>query len=310
MAAGSSKTAVIAALIGNLAIAITKFGAAAYTGSSAMLSEAIHSMVDTGNQGLLLYGMKRAARPPTDEHPFGHGKEVYFWSFVVAILIFGLGAGISFYEGLHALRSPSVIANPMINYVVLALAIVFEGGASFVAFRAFMKQKGDRPFMQAIRRGKDPTIFTVLFEDTAACIGLVLALIGVYLSSAHGLHWADGAAAVAIGCVLAATAAFLAYECKGLLIGEAASRRALASLQAIIAREPAVVGVSDILSMHLSPEDVLLNIDIDFADDLDTGAIEDAVVRLEDAIRAEHPEFTRIFIEASKMTAALRPEPA
>ncbi len=310
MAAGSSKTAVIAALIGNLAIAITKFGAAAYTGSSAMLSEAIHSMVDTGNQGLLLYGMKRAARPPTDEHPFGHGKEVYFWSFVVAILIFGLGAGISFYEGLHALRSPSVIANPTINYVVLALAIVFEGGASFVAFRAFMKQKGDRPFMQAIRRGKDPTIFTVLFEDTAACIGLVLALIGVYLSSAHGLHWADGAAAVAIGCVLAATAAFLAYECKGLLIGEAASRRALASLQAIIAREPAVVGVSDILSMHLSPEDVLLNIDIDFADDLDTGAIEDAVVRLEDAIRAEHPEFTRIFIEASKMTAALRPEPA
>lgn len=310
MAAGSSKTAVIAALCGNLAIAITKFGAAAYTGSSAMLSEAIHSMVDTGNQGLLLYGMKRAARPPSDEHPFGYGKEVYFWSFVVAILIFGLGAGISFYEGLHALQSPSVIANPMINYVVLGLAIVFEGAASYVAFRAFLKEKGDRPFFEAVRRGKDPTLFTVLFEDLAACAGLVLALIGVYLSSAHGLHWADGAAAVSIGCVLAATAAFLAYECKGLLIGESASKRVLASLQQIIDDEPAVEGVADMLTMHLSPSDVLLNIDIDFADNLNTGAIERAVERLEAAIRERHPEITRIFIEASKIAASGRVETA
>ena len=199
MASGSSKLAVYAALTGNLAIAVTKFAAATFTGSSAMLSEAIHSMVDTGNQALLLYGMYRAGLPADEKHPFGYGKELYFWSFVVAILIFGLGAGFSIYEGVHGVLNPTPIENAAVSYIVLGLAMVFEGGASLFALRQFLAQKGEMGFFEAVRRGKDPALFTVLFEDGAAMIGLMIAMAGIFLGQHLGLPWLDGAAAIAIG---------------------------------------------------------------------------------------------------------------
>ena len=189
--------AVYAALAGNLAIAVTKFGAAVFTGSSAMLSEAIHSVVDTGNQALLLYGMYRAGLPADARHPFGYGKELYFWSFVVAILIFGLGAGFSIYEGMHGILQPTPVQNAMVSYVVLGFSLVFEGGAGFLALRQFLREKGDMGFFEAVRRGKDPALFTVLFEDSAAILGLIIAMVGIFLGQQLQLPWMDGAAAVA-----------------------------------------------------------------------------------------------------------------
>ena len=189
MAASGSKKVIYAALAGNGLIAITKFFAASVTGSSAMLSEAIHSVVDTGNQGLLLYGIKRSKRPPDAAHPFGYGSEIYFWSFVVAILIFGLGAGISFYEGMQKLMNPHPISDPYINYIVLALAMVFEAGSWWIAYKEFGKVRGNFGLFEAVRRSKDPTIFTVLFEDTAAMLGLFAALIGIAASDRLGIVW-------------------------------------------------------------------------------------------------------------------------
>ena len=192
--AGGSKKVIYAALAGNSLIAVTKFVAAGLTGSSAMLSEAVHSVVDTGNQGLLRYGLARSRRPADEEHPFGHGPELYFWAFVVAILIFGLGAGISFYEGLAKISDPHPITNPVINYVVLAVAIVFELGAWLVAFREFRKVQGRATLLTAVRRSKDPALFTVLFEDTAAMLGLLFALAGIALADWLDMPWLDGAA--------------------------------------------------------------------------------------------------------------------
>ncbi|MDP6346378.1 MAG: cation diffusion facilitator family transporter [Alphaproteobacteria bacterium] len=303
MATGSSKTAVFAALTGNLAIAVTKFAAATYTGSSAMLSEAIHSLVDTGNQGLLLYGMHRAARPASAEHPFGHGKELYFWSFVVAILIFGLGAGLSIYEGVQGIRHPTPVHNVGITYIVLGLALVFEGGASFFALREFLRRKGDMGFLTAVRRGKDPALFTVLFEDGAAIVGLLIAMVGIYLGERLGIAWLDGAAAVAIGLVLAGVAAFLAYECKALLIGEAAEPQVVETIRALLNGDDRVVRVADIRTMHLGPREILLAADLDFADGLDSSVVEAAVAELETKIRGNLPEVRRIYLEPRSLVS-------
>ena len=214
-----SKKVIYAAFAGNLLIAVTKFGAAIVTGSSAMLSEAVHSLVDTGNQGLLLYGLRRAQRPPDEAHPYGYGMELYFWTFVVAILIFGLGAGVSVYEGVQGLLHPHAITNPAISYVVLAVAMVFEAGAWTIAFREFRKQKGRAGYIESIRRSKDPTVFTVLLEDSAAMLGLVFAFIGILAGQLLEMPALDGVAAICIGAILALVAALLAYEAKGLLIG-------------------------------------------------------------------------------------------
>lgn len=297
MASGSSKVAVIAALIGNMAIAVTKFAAASYTGSSAMLSEAVHSMVDTGNQGLLLYGMKRAARPPSPEHPFGYGKELYFWSFVVAILIFGLGAGMSIYEGVHGILNPTPIENAIISYIVLGAAMIFEAGACYFAFKEFLKRKGDRGFLQAVREGKDPALFTVVFEDSAAMVGLAVAMIGIFLGDLLELPWLDGAAAVVIGLVLATVAMFLAYECKGLLIGEAADDDMVDTVRAMIRGDRRVTSVAELLTMHLGPDEILLAVDVDFADHISGAELEKAVSEMEMRIRAEFPQIRRIYIE-------------
>lgn len=298
MASGSSKLAVYAALAGNLAIAVVKFTAAIVTGSSAMLSEAIHSVVDTGNQVLLLYGMHRAAMPADDHHPFGYGKELYFWSFVVAILIFGLGAGFSIYEGVHGILQPNPVRNVMVSYIVLALSLVFEGCAGFLALRQFLAVKGDLGFLAAVRRGKDPALYTVLFEDSAAILGLTIAMLGIFLGQQLQIPWLDGAAAIAIGFVLAGVAMFLAYECKTLLIGEAAEPYVVEACRALLNGDRRVVRTANIRTMHLGPRDILLAADLDYADGLTSTEVEAATAALEVKLREKFPEIKRIYLEA------------
>ena len=306
MAAQGSKTAVIAAFIGNGLIAITKFAASAVTGSSAMFSEAVHSLVDTGNQVLLLYGMKRAEHPADEVHPFGYGRELYFWAFVVAIMIFATGAGVSLYEGVHKLSAPEPITNAYINYIVLGLAIVFEGGAWFLAFREFRRRKGGRGFFRALQHSKDPALFTVLMEDTAAMLGLIIALLGVYLSETLGMPELDAIASIMIGIVLALIAAFLAYETKALLIGEAATPEVRAGVRRLIAQERGIERVNEVLTMHMGPEDVLLNLSVDFRAGLTSDQVETAISGLERRIKAEFSEITRVFVEAQSMQAHRR----
>ena len=230
----SSKKVIIAALIGNSLIAVTKFIAASITGSSAMLSEGIHSLVDTGNQILLLHGIKQSRKPADERFPFGHGKEIYFWSFVVAILIFALGGGISIYEGIQHVRHPVQLSNPIINYIVLGLAMIFEGAAWYFALREFTRAKGKWGYVEAVKRAKDPSIFVVLFEDSAAMLGLIVAFIGVALSQFTGILVFDGIASIIIGLILIGTAIWLAYETKGLLIGESANPRVVNGIRNIL----------------------------------------------------------------------------
>lgn len=299
MASGSKKV-IIAALIGNSLISVTKFIAATMTGSSAMFSEGIHSLVDTGNQGLLLYGLKAAKKPADKRFPFGHGKEIYFWSFVVAILIFAVGAGISIYEGIHHILHPVEITDPSINYLVLGLAILFEGGALYIAVKEFNHARGDLGYLQAVRRGKDPTLFVVLFEDSAAMLGLVIALIGIYLAQATGFAAWDGIASVAIGCILAGTAFWLAVETKSLLIGEGADQQTVDTIKKIANDLDDIEQVNEVLTLHMGPEFILANISLDFKDDLQTGRIEQIIHSLDQSIKAEFPYIKRIFIEAEQ----------
>jgi cation diffusion facilitator family transporter len=297
MASGSRKV-IYAALIGNSLIAVTKFIAAGITGSSAMMSEGIHSLVDTGNQGLLLYGLRRSKRPPDTQFPFGHGKEVYFWSFVVAIMIFAVGAGISIYEGLHQISDPTVMKSPMVNYIVLGLAILFEGGAWYFAFVEFGKARGSWGYLEAVQRGKDPTLFVVLFEDSAAMAGLLIALAGVWLSQVTGNPLYDGLASVLIGVILAVTAGWLAYETKGLLIGESANVRVVEGIRAIVGEQPCVEHVNEILTMHMGPDFILLNVSVEFFDAAQAPEIEASIAGMDDAVKAAYPEVKRVFIEA------------
>jgi len=297
MAAKGSKKVIYAALAGNGLIAITKFGAATLTGSSAMLSEAIHSLVDTGNQGLLLYGIKRSKRPPDAAHPFGYGSELYFWAFVVAILIFGLGAGISFYEGVQKLLHPHPLKDPYINYIVLGLAMIFEAAAWYIAYKEFGKVRGNFGLFEAVQRSKDPTIFTVLFEDTAAMLGLIAALIGIACADFLDIAWADGAASVTIGVILAGTAAVLAYETKGLLIGEAASRELTQGVRGIVGRAKDVRHINELRSMHMAPNDILLALSLDFHDKLSAGRVEQTIFKLEKDIKGRFPDVRRLYIE-------------
>ncbi|MEE8333816.1 MAG: cation diffusion facilitator family transporter [Alphaproteobacteria bacterium] len=293
-----SKKVIYAALFGNLLIAVTKFAAAAMTGSSAMLSEAVHSVVDTGNQGLLLFGLWRSKRPADAAHPFGYGMELYFWAFVVAIMVFAVGAGVSVYEGISKLRAPEPITSPYVNYIVLGIAMVFEAAAWTVAFREFQKTRGSRSILSEVRRSKDPTVFTVLFEDTAAMLGLVVAFAGIGLGQVFDNPMFDSGASILIGLILAATAVLLAVECKGLLIGEGASRAVIAGIEEIVANRPGILRVNELLTMHLGPDDVLLNLSLDFADELSSVEVEAAISALERDIKQGFPEIRRVFIEA------------
>ncbi|MEO8318336.1 MAG: cation diffusion facilitator family transporter, partial [Bradyrhizobium sp.] len=220
--ASSSKFVIYAALAGNLLVAATKFAAAAWTGSSAMLSEGVHSLVDTVNQGLMLYGIHRASAPPDEQHPLGHGRELYFWCFVVALLIFSLGAGISIYEGVTHILHPAAIEDPRVNYIVLGLSFVFESATWWIALREFEKQRGTLSYLEAATRSRDPASYLVLFEDSAALVGIAIAFAGTLAAELSGIREFDGLASIGIGLVLAITALFLARESKSLLIGEPA----------------------------------------------------------------------------------------
>ena len=298
MSASASTKVIIAALVGNSAISITKFFAAFTTGSSAMLSEGIHSLVDTGNQVLLLHGMKQAKKPADDEFPFGHGKEIYFWSFVVAILIFAVGSGVSIYEGVRHVVHPTQIENPMVNYIVLGLAMVFEGGAWFFAFKEFRKVKGNRGYIKAVQRGKDPSMFVVLFEDSAALLGLAIALLGIWLAQVTGNAVFDGLASVFIGLILGGTAIWLAVETKGLLIGEGANKEIISSIRQIAESFEDVEKVNELLTMHMGPEFLLVNISIRFKRGQLTREIESVVAEIDSAIKTQHAMVKRIFVEA------------
>lgn len=297
MASGSTKV-IIAALIGNALIALTKFGAAAYTGSSAMLAEGVHSVVDTGNQILLLHGLKQSRKPPDELFPFGHGKEIYFWSFVVAILIFAVGAGVSLYEGVLRVITPHPVENVFINYIVLGFAMLFEGGAWYFAFKEFGRVKGSRGYIDAVQRGKDPTFFVVLFEDSAAMLGLSVAFLGVWLGDVTGIAVFDGIASIIIGLILGGAAAWLAYETKGLLIGERANREVVNGIRRLVRAQPPVRHVNEVLTMHMGPEFILVNISVDFADDMRAGEMEDAVAHMDHQIKANFPNVKRVFVEA------------
>jgi len=300
----SSKKVIVAALIGNTLISIAKFTAATITGSSAMLSEGIHSVVDTGNQVLLLYGLRQAKKPPDELFPFGHGKEVYFWSFVVAILIFGIGAGISVYEGIAQLLNPHVIENPMVNYVVLGFALVVEGAAWYLAFKEFRRIKGKMGYLRAVRRSKDPSVFLILFEDSAAMLGLAIAAIGVYMSASLGYLWLDGVASICIGLVLAGTATWLAIETKGLLIGERANLDIVDGIRSLSSAYDKVHKVHEVLTMHMGPEFILVNISVKFADTATAVEIESIIDEIDKSIKETYPHVKRVFVEAERELAA------
>ena len=307
----SSTTVVYAALAGNLAIAVTKFVAFALTGSSAMLTEAIHSSVDTGNQGLLLLGLSRAKKPPSQTHPFGYGMEVYFWAFVVALLIFALGGAFSIYEGVLKILRPEPIERAWINFLVIGIAVLFEGGSFLVAWKEFSVLRQGAPFLQAIRRSKDPSVFAVLLEDGAALAGLAIAALGVAGSAVFGVPWADGAASVAIGVLLVAVAIFLANETRSLLTGESASPRIVEAVREMLAADPRIDTVAEVLSMHLGPQEILLGITLDFHDALTAGEVEDAADDFATRIRAIDARITRVFVRSGRARAAYaRPLPA
>ena len=312
MAAGSASRKVLyAALAGNLAIALTKFAAAWWTGSSAMLSEGVHSVVDTSNQLLLLYGIRRAALPPDEEHPIGHGRELYFWSFIVALLIFSLGAGISFYQGVTHIREPVEITDPFVNYIVLGLSFVFEGATLWIALKEFNKTRGTLGLIEAAEASKDPPSYLVLFEDSAALIGIVIAFAGTLGAHALAMPVLDGVASIGIGVVLAATSVFLARESKGLLIGEGARGRTERSIREIAGQCTGVESVNDLVTVHLAPDQVVAALSLEFRDPLTTPEIEKAVSTIERRIREKHPEVVSVFIKPqSSVTRSERPTPA
>jgi len=294
--ASGSKVVVYAALAGNLAIAAAKLVAFVLTGSSAMLTEAIHSLVDTGNQGLLLFGLSRAARPPDQAHPFGHGMELYFWSFVVALLIFTMGGAVSIYEGVHKIQHPQVIQQAWVNFVVLGVAVLFEGSSFAIALREFNLVRRTSGLLLSIRRSKDPSIFAVLLEDGAALAGLVVALLGVGVAVFLHIPEADGVASVVIGVMLILVAAFLANETRSLLTGEAASPRVVSAVRTLLEGDPRVEAVAEVLTMHLGPQEILLGVTLDLRDDVSAGELEGFAIDLTQAIKQVDDRITRVFL--------------
>ena len=298
--AHGTKFVIYAALAGNLLIAVTKLGAAAWTGSSAMMSEGVHSLVDTSNQGLLLYGIHRSKQPPDEQHPLGHGRELYFWSFIVALLIFSLGAGVSFYEGIAHIRHPVAVTDPTINYIVLAVSFVFESVTWVIAWRAFSKLRGPLGLIEAVKRSRDPTSFLVLFEDSAALIGILIALAGTASAEWFAMPELDGVASVGIAVLLAATAIFLARESKSLLLGEPAKRAVLAFIRKTVLDNPHVATIGRLVTVHLAPDQIVVALDVSFKDDLLASQIEMDIASLNDQLRTKHPEVVAVFVNPKR----------
>lgn len=292
-----SKFVVYAALLGNLMVALIKFGAAAITGSSSMLSEGVHSLVDTGNEGLLLYGFHRASLRPDASHPLGYGRELYFWSFVVGLLLFTTGAGVSVYEGISHILSPSPIESVLVSYVVLGLSFLFEAGSWWVALTAFRRAKREAGYLEAVRRSKDPPSFMVLLEDTAALIGIAIAALGIFLSVRLDRPELDGVASILIGLVLAVTALLVARESKGLLIGEPAHSEIDAAILELAEQEGCIEGANGVITVHLAPDQIVASLSLEFSDELRTPDIERCVESLERRIREKYPQVISLFIK-------------
>lgn len=298
-----SKIAIYGAIGANIAIAATKFTVAGITGSSAMLSEGVHSAVDTFNGVLLLVGLKLSQRPATAEHPFGHGKELYFWSLMVAVLIFGLGGGVSFYEGIQHIRNPEPMTDPTWNYIVLGAAMLFEGISFGIALKQFRGESRGRPFWNALHSSKDPTTYTVLAEDSAALVGLLVAAIGIFLSHELDIPELDGAASVVIGLLLAGVAVLLVRESRGLLIGEGIRPETAREIRRIATAQPSVHDVGQILSMYIGPEEVLVTLDLHFEDGTRTDDAAAAMTVIQRQVKAKFPTIKRLFIEAGEIPA-------
>jgi cation diffusion facilitator family transporter len=292
-----SNRAVYAALIGNVLVAVTKTIAGAWTGSASMQSEAVHSFVDTGNELLLLYGIRRAAQPADPDHPLGYGRELYFWSFLVALLIFALGAGVSIYQGVAHVRNPEPIRQPWISYVVLGLSFLFEGGSWIVSWRQFRKAKGTQDIYTAFRRSKDPPSFMVLFEDTAALVGIAIAALATVFATVFALPKADGVGSILIGIVLAITAMLLARESKSLLVGEQADRKLNEAITRAAASEPDIERVNGVMTAQLAPDQILVALSVEFPDTLTTREIERQVLDVERKLRATNPEIVAVFVK-------------
>jgi len=307
--AGSSKIAIYGAIAANSAIAVSKFVAAFFTGSSAMLSEGIHSLVDTGNGILLLFGIHRSQRLPDQKHPFGYGNEIFFWSFVVAILIFALGGGIAIYEGIQHLIHPRQLESVHWNYVVLILAMMFEGAALKVALKQFKAGRGTKPFFRALIESKDSATIAVVVEDTAALLGLLIALLSVFLGQVTGWVYFDGLGSVLIGVLLVGVSYFFAVECKALLVGEGLDRENLDKIDRILEAEPRVLRHKRPLSLYFGPNEVLVNLDVHFEDGLTSDQIEETIDRIEAGIKTALPSVNRIYVEAEtirKITSEMK----
>lgn len=304
--AGSSKVAIYGAIAANTAIAVSKFVAAFFTGSSSMLSEGIHSLVDTGNGALLLLGIKKSQKPADSKHPYGYGNEIYFWSFVVAVLIFALGGGIALYEGIEAILHPSPVDRTYIrwNYVVLLLAIAFEGFALFVALKQFNANRREKSLVKELVASKDTATAAIVIEDTAALVGLVIALLAVFVSDMTGNIYADGAGSVLIGLLLISVSLFFAVECKDLLIGEGLVQEDIQTIRDILEKEANVMVYKRPLSLYFGPNEVLINLDVKFKNQLTSKEIEATIDRIEVAIKDAIPTVNRIFIEAETVKEA------
>jgi len=299
--ASESKQAVVAAIAGNVLIAVAKFGAAAFSGSAAMLSEAFHSLVDTGNDALMLYGMRTSRRPADAEHPFGYGHELYFWTLVVGILFFALGGGMSVVIGVMHIAQGRPPEDVGWNYAVIAVAMVFEAGSWWYGFKAFRSEARGRGVVETIRESKDPTTFSVLLEDSAALIGLALAFAGIVLSMTLGAPWIDGVSSVLIGVLLCAVAVIMVYESKGLLVGEGVGKATLRGLRAIFAGDPSVERVDKMLTLYLGPDEVMLAIELRFRPGMKVEDIRHALSRLNHDVRSRYPRIRRTFIDTTSM---------
>ena len=297
----SSRKSIYVAIAANVGIAAAKMVGFVFTGSAAMLSEAIHSAVDCGNGALLLLGLNRSAQPADETHPFGYGKELYFWSLIVAVLVFVLGGGVSIWEGVEHVLHPATPASPVWNYAILGFAFVFEAYALYVSVKEFRAAHPGQPIVAAIHASKDPSSFTVIFEDAAATLGLVAAFVGVWLSSSFGFHRADGIASVCIGVLLMTVAVLLIVECKALLVGEGADRETLRSIRRMAGSDLAVQAVGLPLTMYFGPHHALLTMNLQFRAGVDGEAMQAAIHRIEGAIQASYPDIRQIYLEAGSL---------
>lgn len=297
--AGNLNIAIYGALTANLLIAVMKFIAAAFTGSSAMFSEGIHSAVDSGNQLLLLLGIRRSKKPADAEHPFGHGQEIYFWSLIVSVLIFGIGGGIAIYEGIEHIKNPSAISDPSWNYIVLSASFVFEGISFVIAMKKFIERKGRGMLWTKLLHSKNPALFIVIFEDGAALLGIIIAFTGVSLTHHFGDGRIDGAASIVIGILLCCVAIILISESKNLLIGESANIDKVKGIHEIVEKDPDVSNLRNPFTMQMGPDDVLLALDVEFHENLKGSQLTEAIFRLEQKIKEKYPDVKQIFIEAN-----------